>query len=300
MRHTRLKPTYDTVAKKIFQNKEVTKHFIADILDLPVKSVELLDGHQIRLPQDGLPRGFYTVTDILVELDDGTQVIIEIQIVKQRSFVNRLWTYICSQVHDNFENIRKEFQETHLIHERLYPVYGIALLEKNYFSDDKAFHIFSIREETTNQELTIKLKDSPKDHSLLKMAFLELDKYQPETFDKNQLKKWFEFFGNREFTAPLDKIIHQAEHALDFASWSKEEQAMFNDELDILEVNHSRIYWAREEGRAEGREEGQQQASYSIARNLLSANLPPELIAQSTGLSLSQIHELQGELLTNS
>ncbi|HFI0834519.1 TPA: hypothetical protein ACGOYH_002130 [Streptococcus suis] len=83
---------------------------------------------------------------------------------------------------------------------------------------------------------------------------------------------------------------------------------MFNDELDILEVNYSRIYWAREEGReegreedrAEGREEGQQQASYSIARNLLSANLSPELIAQSTGLSLSQIHELQGELLTNS
>ncbi|MDW8742857.1 hypothetical protein Q7W37_07405 [Streptococcus suis] len=71
---------------------------------------------------------------------------------------------------------------------------------------------------------------------------------------------------------------------------------MFNDELDILEVNHSRIYWAREEGR----EEGQQQASFSIARNLLSANLSPELIAQSTGLSLSQIHELQGELLTNS
>ncbi|NQP66022.1 hypothetical protein HO908_10935 [Streptococcus suis] len=75
---------------------------------------------------------------------------------------------------------------------------------------------------------------------------------------------------------------------------------MFNDELDILEVNYSRIYWAREESREEGREEGQLQASYSIARNLLSANLSPELIAQSTGLSLSQIHEVQGELLTNS
>ncbi|RRR50857.1 hypothetical protein EI998_09720 [Streptococcus suis] len=67
---------------------------------------------------------------------------------------------------------------------------------------------------------------------------------------------------------------------------------MFNDELDILEVNYSRLN--------EASEEGQLQASYSIARNLLSANLPPELIAQSTGLSLSQIHELQGELLTNS
>ncbi|HEM4052074.1 TPA: hypothetical protein U1W10_002140, partial [Streptococcus suis] len=75
MRHTLLKPTQDTVAKKIFQNTEVTKAFISDILDLPVQEVELLDGHQIRLPNDDLPKGFYTVTDILVKLDDGTQVV---------------------------------------------------------------------------------------------------------------------------------------------------------------------------------------------------------------------------------
>ncbi|MEG3299070.1 PD-(D/E)XK nuclease family transposase, partial [Streptococcus suis] len=91
MRHTLLKPTQDTVAKKIFQNTEVTKAFISDILDLPVQEVELLDGHQIRLPNDDLPKGFYTVTDILVKLDDGTQVVIEIQIAKQKTFVNRLW-----------------------------------------------------------------------------------------------------------------------------------------------------------------------------------------------------------------
>ncbi|HFI0026744.1 TPA: hypothetical protein ACGO0P_002150, partial [Streptococcus suis] len=74
MRHTLLRPTQDMVAKKIFQNLEVTKAFISDILDLPVLEVELLDGHQIRLPNDNLPKGFYTVTDILVKLDDGTQV----------------------------------------------------------------------------------------------------------------------------------------------------------------------------------------------------------------------------------
>ncbi|MGQ7651710.1 hypothetical protein ACTGZJ_06330 [Streptococcus suis] len=72
MRHTRLKPIQDTVAKKIFQNKEVTKAFVSDILNLTVTEVELLDGYQIRLPNDHLPRGFYTVTDILVKLDDGT------------------------------------------------------------------------------------------------------------------------------------------------------------------------------------------------------------------------------------
>ncbi|HEM3718342.1 TPA: ribose-phosphate pyrophosphokinase, partial [Streptococcus suis] len=41
MRHTLLRPTQDMVAKKIFQNLEVTKAFISDILDLPVLEVEL-------------------------------------------------------------------------------------------------------------------------------------------------------------------------------------------------------------------------------------------------------------------
>ncbi|MGC4429848.1 PD-(D/E)XK nuclease family transposase [Streptococcus suis] len=117
MRHSRLKPTQDTVAKKIFQNKEVTKAFVSDILNLAVTEVELLDGHQISLPNDHSPRGFYTVTDILVKLDDGTQVIIEIQIVKQKFFINRLWTYICTQVHDNFEHARQEHGDTHTTHE---------------------------------------------------------------------------------------------------------------------------------------------------------------------------------------
>ncbi|HFI0064111.1 TPA: hypothetical protein ACGOZJ_002124 [Streptococcus suis] len=55
---------------------------------------------------------------------------------------------------------------------------------------------------------------------------------------------------------------------------------MFNDELDILEVNYSRIYWAREEGR----EEDQLQASYSIARNMLTKHMSDEDIAELTAL----------------
>ncbi|HFI0507353.1 TPA: PD-(D/E)XK nuclease family transposase, partial [Streptococcus suis] len=248
MRHTLLRPTQDMVAKKIFQNLEVTKAFISDILDLPVLEVELLDGHRIRLPNDNLPKGFYTVTDILVKLDDGTQVIIEIQIAKQKTFVNRLWAYICTQVHDNIEKIRQEYGQTHFTHERIYPVYGIALLEKNYFDDAKPFHVFSLREEESNEELTVRPKNSSKNHSLLKMAFLELEKYRPETISDYDVKKWFEFFGNRNFTIQPDQIISQAEHALDFTTWTKEEQDMWDKQIDSLEVSYATLMTAMEEG----------------------------------------------------
>ncbi|HFI0236678.1 TPA: hypothetical protein ACGO6G_001557 [Streptococcus suis] len=36
----------------------------------------------------------------------------------------------------------------------------------------------------------------------------------PETISDYDVKKWFEFFGNRDFTIQPDKIIAQAEHAL--------------------------------------------------------------------------------------
>ncbi|HEM5998618.1 TPA: Rpn family recombination-promoting nuclease/putative transposase [Streptococcus suis] len=292
MRHTLLRPTQDMVAKKIFQNTAVTKAFISDILNLTVLEVELLDGHQIRLPNDSLPKGFYTVTDILVKLDDGTQVIIEIQIAKQKTFVNRLWAYICTQVHDNVEKARQEYGHTHFTHERIYPVYGIALLEKNYFNDDKPFHVFSLREEETNEELTVKPKTSSRQHGLLKIAFLELEKYQPEIISDFDVKKWFEFFGNRNFTIEPDQIISQAEHALDFTTWTKEEQDMWDKQLDSLEVSYAALMTAREEGREEG--------LIDSARNLLRAGIDIDIIANSLNLPLERVLQLQSELTANS
>ncbi|HEL1709132.1 hypothetical protein [Streptococcus suis] len=50
-----------------------------------------------------------------------------------------------------------------------------------------------------------------------------MDKYQPETVPDYDLKKWFEFFGNCSFSIQPDRIISEAEHALDFTTWTKEE-----------------------------------------------------------------------------
>ncbi|MGV3030665.1 hypothetical protein ACEE42_08930 [Streptococcus suis] len=65
---------------------------------------------------------------------------------------------------------------------------------------------------------------------------------------------------------------------------------MFNDELDILEVNYSRLN--------EGREEGQLQASYSIARNMLTKHMSDEDIAELTSLPLTTIAQLRAQLET--
>ncbi len=105
LRHPGISPTNDLVAKKIFSNPEITCQFIRDMLDLPAKNVTILEGSNIHvLPS--LPysaQDFYTSIDVLAELDNGTQVIIEIQVHHQNFFINRLWAYLCSQVHQNLE-----------------------------------------------------------------------------------------------------------------------------------------------------------------------------------------------------
>ena len=115
VRHPGISPTNDLVAKKIFSNPEITCQFIRDMLDLPAKNVTILEGSNIHvLPS--LPysaQDFYTSIDVLAELENGTQVIIEIQVHHQNFFINRLWAYLCSQVNQNLEKIRQREGDTH-------------------------------------------------------------------------------------------------------------------------------------------------------------------------------------------
>ncbi|TVX12106.1 hypothetical protein AZJ55_08560, partial [Streptococcus pneumoniae] len=150
LRHPGISPTNDLVAKKIFSNPEITCQFIRDMLDLPAKNVTILEGSNIHvLPS--MPysaQDFYTSIDVLAELDNGTQVIIEIQVHHQNFFINRLWTYLCSQVNQNLEKICQREGDTHHSYKHIAPVYAIAIVDSNYFQDDLAFHSFSMREDT--------------------------------------------------------------------------------------------------------------------------------------------------------
>ncbi|CAG5976219.1 ribose-phosphate pyrophosphokinase [Streptococcus pneumoniae] len=55
-------------------------------------------------------------------------------------FINRLWAYLCSQVNQNLEKIRQREGDTHQSYKQIAPVYAIAIVDSNYFSDDLAFH----------------------------------------------------------------------------------------------------------------------------------------------------------------
>ena len=140
------RPMMDLMAKKVFSNTEITAQFIRDILDLPVHHVKILDGTQIHNHQFEDIKTYVTSIDVLAALNDGTQVIIEIQVAYQFDFIKRLWLYLCNQVTKNADEHKKDGVGTHKLAEELLPVYTIAITQKKYFNDEEMIHVFCFKE----------------------------------------------------------------------------------------------------------------------------------------------------------
>ena len=266
IRNKDARPMMDLVAKKVFSNTEVTAQFIRDLLDLSVASVKLLDGAQIHAKpyKDLLP--FVTHVDVLAELDDGTQVIIEIQVAMQIDFIKRLWLYICEQVSQNLDEYKKEGVDTYHLSQELIPVYAIAITEKSYFDDNRAIHTFSMRDDENCEELRVKFKGIEEKRNLIRMVFLEIEKYRENTMENYQKIRWIEFFGNKPYKYKPGKIMEQADSIINPRKWSEEEKSMFDERRRDFDGYYAHLAYVREEkeqaiaeGLQQGREQGLQQ-----------------------------------------
>ena len=262
IRNKDTRPMMDLVAKKVFSNTEVTAQFIRDLLELPVASVKLLDGAQIHAKpyKELLP--FVTHVDVLAELDDGTQVIIEIQVAMQVDFIKRLWLYICEQVSQNLDDYKKDGIETHYLSQELIPVYAIAITEKSYFDDNRAIHTFSMRDDENCEELKVKFKGIKEKRNLIRMVFLEIEKYRENTMENYKKVRWIEFFGNKPYTHEPEKIMKQADSIINTKKWSKEEKSMFDERRRDFDGYYAHLAYVKEEKEqaiAEGLQQGLQQ-----------------------------------------
>ena len=257
------RPMMDLMAKKVFSNPEITAQFIRDILDLPVHHVKILDGTQIHNHQFEDIKTYITSIDVLAALNDGTQVIIEIQVAYQFDFIKRLWLYLCNQVTKNADKHKKDGVKTHKLAEELLPVYTIAITQKRYFKDENMVHVFCFKEKNTNDELKVYFKGFEEKQDLALMAFLELEKYNKDKIQEYKKVRWIEFFGNQPYTQSPEKILEQADRIVRRIDWTKEERKMYDERTRYLQAYSSFLATiekekkdARTEGLSEGRMEG--------------------------------------------
>ncbi|HFI0577725.1 TPA: Rpn family recombination-promoting nuclease/putative transposase [Streptococcus suis] len=291
-------PMADIIAKKIFNDHEITIDFINTFLGFRPKSVQILNGTIADVKKERTSH-FSTTVDILARMDDGTQVIIEIQVAYQNSFIKRLWTYSCQHLVKDLPNVRDKVTQTHDMYNKISPIYSIALVASKYFDDENPIHSFVMTEKDSGQILELPFGDQEELQKPFEMVIIELKKFRKGKLGKNQ-RQWIEFFANREFSQSTSDIIEKAENLLNRNTWTEEEIEMVDQWLrnasnHFGELESSYIRGRRrgkEEGRAEGLEEGLEKGRIEVAYQMLREGFSYEMIEKLTGLSSEQINQL--------
>nr|AKE80151.1 hypothetical protein YS41.seq-orf00026 [Streptococcus suis] len=293
-RRQAVSPMADIIAKKIFNDHEITIDFINTFLGFRPKSVQILNGTIADVKKERTSH-FSTTVDILARMDDGTQVIIEIQVAYQNSFIKRLWTYSCQHLVKDLPNIREKVTQTHDMYDKISPIYSIALVASKYFDDEEPIHSFVLTEKDGGQVLELPFGEHEELRKPFEMVIIELKKFRKGQLEKNQ-RQWIEFFANRAFSQSTSDIIEKAENLLNRNTWTEEEIEMVDQWLRNAS-NHfgeleSSFIRGRNRGKEEGRLEGSIQKSLEVAQRLLNRGLGIEDVLEITGLTSEQLASL--------
>ncbi|HFU4055935.1 TPA: Rpn family recombination-promoting nuclease/putative transposase [Streptococcus suis] len=293
-RRQAVSPMADIIAKKIFNDHEITIDFINTFLGFRPKSVQILNGTIADVKKERTSH-FSTTVDILARLEDGTQVIIEIQVAYQNSFIKRLWTYSCQHLVKDLPNVREKVTQTYDMYDKISPIYSIALLASKYFDDDQPIHSFVLTEKDGGQVLELPFGEHEELRKPFEMVIIELKKFRKGQLEKNQ-RQWIEFFANREFSQSTSDIIEKAENLLNRNTWTEEEIEMVDQWLRNAS-NHfgeleSSFIRGRRRGLEEGLEKGLENGRIEVACQMLREGFSYEMIEKLTGLSLEQINQL--------
>ena len=192
------------LAQKFFSNTEITAQFISDILELPVHEVKLLNPFKV------LDDNRASITT-LTQLASGSEMLVEIQIVKEVNLNESYYLYLSNYFTKNKELFKaKKLNPAYFVNELL-PFYTIYITPKQYFDDERMFHAFSLLSNSSNETLKVDFKGFNEPQNLTEMIFIELDKYHTEYTQDYSKVRWIELFTNNPFTQAPDPLLKQAE-----------------------------------------------------------------------------------------
>ena len=142
------------------------------------------------------------------------------------------------------------------------PVYTIAITQKRFFDDERMIHSFSLRDDTTSEELKVQFKGIDEKRNLVRMVFLELEKYHNTDLQHYRKVRWIEFFGNKPYTQNPETILKQADQIINPVGWTKEEKAMLDERTRYLQAYYGHlatVEYQKEEALRQGLQQGLEQ-----------------------------------------
>ncbi|TVL62112.1 Rpn family recombination-promoting nuclease/putative transposase [Brachyspira hyodysenteriae] len=219
-----------------------------------------------------------TITDVKCITQNGSVVIIEIQLQGNSRFPERILYYWAS----NYSKLLKQGEK----YDALTPVISINLFNFN-LDDSENIHSCYMIYDTGNQRLLT-------DH--LQIHIIEVKKFKYNLL-KPDLNCWLKFFTIKESD---NKEVIMSELVKE-KPIMEEVQRRYNnfikDRLMMNEYDKRQAYLygnqiMLEEERRLGIEEGKKEQQISIARNFKKAGIDIKIISENTGLSIEEIENL--------
>ena len=189
-------PTSDFCFKELMQNSKVRKGIISALLGInpeEIAETKLLPTSTT----EEYPDGKLGILDVLIKLENGTQVGMEMQVAKYDYWTNRILFYLCRMFTgqigkgDTYDKLKK------CIH--------VSFLDFIHFENDYDFYRKITLRDEKNSEYT----------DLLELHILELKKLPQEEQNENGLLKWTRFLDGKcredfEKMAEKDEYIDEA------------------------------------------------------------------------------------------
>ena len=279
-----MKPKVDFAFKEIMMNENARIGFLSAILKLnyaDIKKTQILNTY-LRKEHENDKQG---ILDVRVSLNNNIEIDIEIQLSELRVWADRSLFYLSKMYAEQIKP-----GQTYDVFKKCV---GIIILNFDLFPKETEFYsCFHIQEDTRHFLYTNKME----------FHVIELPKLPQELKDdSSDILLWAKFINaerKEEFDMLATKNIYikSAYETLQVISQDDEKRMEYEArEKAIRDYNQGMLeaeQRGEQRGRKEGRETGEYEKSIQIAKNMLAMGLSADLIAQATGLSLSQIEQL--------
>ncbi|ASJ22442.1 hypothetical protein BHAMNSH16_12635 [Brachyspira hampsonii] len=227
-----------------------------------------------------------TIVDFKCITQNGTVVIIEIQLQGNSRFPERILYYWAS----NYSKLLKHGEK----YDALTPVISINLLNFNLDDSNNIHSCYMIYDTINNRLLT--------DH--LQIHIIELKKFKYDLLQPD-LNCWLKFFTMKEkdnkevIMSDLVKekpIMEEVQkrynnfikNRLMMNEYDKREAYLYGNQIMLEEERRLGI----EEGIKQGIEQGEKNKAISIAKSFKNAGIDIKIISENTGLSIEEIKNL--------
>ncbi len=298
-----LNPYTDFGFKRLF-GEEASRELLIDFLNqlLPThhQVAELSFKSPEKLPSTSKERK--AIFDIYCHTQDGQRFIVEMQKARLNFFKDRALFYSTFPIK---EQARKGIWNFELM-----PVYCIAILNFRY---DETEEIAKFR-----RDVCLKDQDGDVFFDKLHFKFLQMPLFNKQEHElTTHFDKWVYFLKHLETLDHIPAILNEPifQKGFEIAELAQLSPKQFDayqksllEYWDVENVSETAfedglnkglvkgLAQGRIEGKIEGKIEGQREAQQAMAKTMLVEGLSAELIAKITGLSLSDIQQLNANL----